>query len=335
MSKRRLLITSVAVLALLGAACGGDNNGAKTTTSRAQQPKFAAGTTMARLQAAGRIKVGTKYDQPGFGLRNPTTGKVEGFDVEIAKRVAEHIFGAGGGDKVEFTEAVSKNREPYIQNGTVDLVVATYTINDARKQVVDFAGPYFVAKQDIMVKKSDTSINSVADLNGKKVCTVSGSTSEKNLRAKAPTASVTLFDTYSKCAEALTDGRVVAVTTDNTILAGLVQASNDTFKLLERPFSDEPYGIGLKKGDEAFRSFLNDTLEKIFKNGDWAKAFGATLGKLGLKAPQPPALDRYAASATATSTAAGGTSATTDSGGTASTTPASTSTTVASSTTAS
>ncbi len=300
MKLRRTLVVVVALLAVLGAACGNNDNKSKNTATTVKAPRFAAGTTMAKLQAQGKMTVGTKFDQPGFGLRNPTTGKVEGFDVEIAKLIAEHIFGAGGGDKIAFIEAASKNREPYIQNGTVDIVAATYTINDARKQVVDFAGPYFVAKQDIMVKKDDDTIKSVSDLNGKKVCTAQGSTSEKNIRAKAPNASVTLFDVYSKCGEALTDGRVQAVSTDNTILSGLVQASNGAFKLVGQPFSDEPYGIGLKKGDDAFRKFLNDTLEKIFKNGAWAKAFTATLGKLGLSTPTPPTVDRYTATASAT-----------------------------------
>jgi glutamate transport system substrate-binding protein len=314
MKTRRVLIALVAVLAVFAAACGDDKKSESSTATTASAPKFAADSTMAKLQAKGKIVVGTKFDQPGFGLRNPTTGKVEGFDVEIAKLIANRIFGAGGGDKVEFVEAVSKNREPYIQNGTVDIVAATYTINDTRKTIVDFAGPYFVAKQDIMVKRDDTSIKGVSDLAGKKVCTVSGSTSEKNLKAKAPTASVTLFDTYSKCAEALTDGRVVAVTTDNTILAGLVQSANGTFKLVDNPFSDEPYGIGLKKGDEAFRTFLNDSLDVIFKNGGWATAFAATLGKLGLPTPSTPSIDRYNSAAipaaTSTSSAGGATSTT-------------------------
>jgi glutamate transport system substrate-binding protein len=312
MRKRRLLVaTIVAVaLALVATACG--KSGKKSTTATtAAAPKFAAGTTMAALQSKGKIVVGTKFDQPGFGLKNPTTGQVEGFDVEIAKLVAVAIFGGNTrsvASKVEFVEAVSKNREPFIQNGNVDVVVATYTINDTRKQVVDFAGPYFVAKQDIMVKKDDNSIKSVTDLNGKKVCTVKGSTSEKNVRAKAPTADVTLFDTYSQCAEALTDGRVVAETTDNTILAGLVQSSNGAFKLVGAPFSDEPYGIGLKKGDQAFRDFLNNRLQTIYRNGQWATAFRDTLGKLGLATPQAPTLDRYTAAGTATT--AGSTSTT-------------------------
>ncbi|MDQ3642921.1 MAG: transporter substrate-binding domain-containing protein, partial [Actinomycetota bacterium] len=177
--------------------------------------------------------------------------------------------------------------------------------------------PYFVAEQDIMVKTDNTEIESVDDLNDQKVCTVKGSTSEKNLKAKAPESEVTLFDTYSQCAEALTDGRVTAVTTDNTILAGLVQASGDTFKLLKAPFSEEPYGIGLKKGDDAFRGFLNDRLEAIYASGEWARAYEKTLGAIGLGPTTPPRVDRY--------TAAGGQTATTVAGG--STTTTSTSTT--------
>ena len=331
MSRRRWwIIALLSVLALLGAACGSDDDGGavdddEDTTTTTAKPSFAAGTTMAALQAKGKIVVGTKFDQPGFGLKNPTTGEVEGFDVEVAKLIAQAVFGGDVDDvksKVEFTEAVSKNREPYIQNGTVDIVVATYTINDARKQVVDFAGPYFVAEQDIMVKADDTSIKSVTDLNGKKVCTVKGSTSEKNLRAKAPTADVLLFDTYSLCAEALGDGRVVAVTTDNTILQGLVKAAGSAYKLIEAPFSEEPYGIGLKKGDDAFREFLNDTLEKIFENEEWEKAFDRTLGSagLGLKVPDPPEVDRYTSAGAAGTTSTTGTG--TGSGGTTSTSSA-------------
>jgi glutamate transport system substrate-binding protein len=297
-------------LGLVAAACGG-GGGNKTTTAGA--PTFAAGTTMAALQAKGKITVGTKFDQPGFGQKNPTTGQVEGFDVEIAKLMAVGIFGGtlqSVTSKINFVEAVSAVRETVIENGSVDLVVATYTINDTRKQRVGFAGPYYLAHQDIMVKKDDTSIKGVGDLNGKKVCTVAGSTSEKNLRAKASTSDVTLLPTYSQCAEELSNGRVVAVTTDAPILAGLVQRSAGAFKLVNAPFTDEPYGIGLKKGDQAFRSFLNDRLATIEKNGQWTTAYKDTLGKLGLPIPQPPPIDRYP-----------------ESGGTAATTAASTTTT--------
>ena len=291
--RRWQVLALVTGLTLVVAACGDDNKesgSGSSTTQASTQATFPAGSTMARIQSAGTIKVGVKYDQPGFGLKNPTSNVIEGFDVEIAKLIVEPI---GKDVKIEYVESVSQNREPFLQDGTVDMVVATYTINDTRKQVVDFAGPYFVAKQDIMVKSDDTAINDVTDLNGKNVCTVSGSTSEKNLVAKAPQAVVTLFRTYSECAQALTDGRVVAVTTDNTILAGLIEASGGTFKLVEAPFSDEPYGIGVKKDDEAFRTFINDRLEEIFDNGDWAKAFESTLGQIGLKTPEPPTIDRY------------------------------------------
>lgn len=304
MHRRWKLIAAVAALAVLGAACGTDNNNTvenKDSTSTTK-PAFAAGSTMARIQAAGKIKVGVKFDQPGFGLKNPTSGQVEGFDVEIAKLIVEAI---GEDVEIEFVESVSKNREPFLQDGTVDMVVATYTINDTRKQVIDFAGPYFVARQDIMVKSNDTTIKSVTDLNGKKVCTAKGSTSEKNVRAKAPSADVVLFDTYSQCAEALTDDRVVAVTTDNTILAGLISASSGAFKLVESPFSDEPYGIGIKKDDDAFRGFINDRLEEIFAGGEWAEAFESTLGELGLKTPEVPKLDRYTETPPAPTTTTG------------------------------
>jgi glutamate transport system substrate-binding protein len=332
MSKRRWgALVFLLVFALFGAACGSDDEPAletgqdttETTARPTGPPKFDAGTTMATLQQKGKIVVGTKFDQPGFGLKNPTTGKVEGFDVEVAKLIAVGIFGGTVADvesKIEFVEAVSKNREPFIQDAKVDIVVATYTINDTRKQVVDFAGPYFVAEQDMMVKKEDTTIKTVTDLNGKKVCTAKGSTSEKNVRAKAPQADVVLFDTYSQCAEALTDGRVVAVTTDNTILAGLVQSSTGAFKLVKAPFSEEPYGIGLKKGDQPFRDFINDRLEEIYESGEWAKAFEATLGKIGIDTTEPPEVERY------TSTAAGSTGSTSTTAATGTTTTGGTTT---------
>lgn len=287
----RLLAVAMGLM-LLTAACGDDKKSDTGTdeSSTTTAVTFDAGTTMARIADAGTINVGVKYDQPGFGLKNPTTGEVEGFDVEIAKAIVAAI---GPDVKITWVETVSKNRETFIQDGTIDLAIATYTINDARKQVIDFAGPYFVARQDIMVKADETSITSVDDLNGKDVCTVKGSTSATNVAAKAPQAKVTLLDTYSQCAEAMGDGRVVAVTTDNTILAGLVDASGGAYKLVEAPFSDEPYGIGVKKDDDAFRDFINDQLERMFDDGTWTKAFESTLGKIGLKTPEPPEVDRY------------------------------------------
>ena len=307
--KHRWFLAAVIALSLTAAACGDSDEsttdttdttaGDDTTTTQAvkEAPTFPAGSAMEALQKKGKLVVGTKIDQPGFGLKNPTSGEVEGFDVEIAKLVAVGIFGGTVEDvasKIEFKEAVSKTREGLITSGEVDYIVATYTINDERKKLVGFAGPYFVAQQDIMTKADDTTINGVTDLDGKKVCSVKGSTSEKNVRAKAPKADLLLFDTYSQCAEALTDGRVVAVTTDNTILAGLVNASSGAFKLVKAPFSDEPYGIGVKKESNDLRNFINDRLEEIEASGEWASAFEDTLGAIGLDTPEPPKVDRYA-----------------------------------------
>jgi glutamate transport system substrate-binding protein len=190
---------------------------------------------------------------------------------------------------------VSANRESFIQNGDVDIVVATYTINDARKQLIDFAGPYYVAGQDIMVATGNPlGIEGPDDLAGKRVCSVEGSTPAQNIRDNYPEAQLTLFDVYSKCADALRNGQVDAVTTDNVILTGLVQGGQGAFELVGNPFTEEPYGIGLTKGDDEFRAFINDTLEQAFQDGSWAAAWDRTAGAItGEPAPQPPTIDRY------------------------------------------
>jgi glutamate transport system substrate-binding protein len=258
----------------------------------AEDVSFDAGTTMAELNEAGKITIGTKYDQPGFGLLNPD-GVPEGFDVEIAKIVAGELGIAA--EDITWTETVSANREPFIQNGQVDIVVATYTINDTRKQVVDFAGPYYEAGQDIMVAKGNPeSIAGPDDLAGKTVCSVEGSTPAQNIRDNYPEANLVTYDVYSKCADDLANGNVQAVTTDNVILTGLVAGNPEGFELVGNPFTEEPYGIGLPKGDDEFRSFINDVLEETFEDGRWAEAWDRTAGAItGEEAPEPPAVDRY------------------------------------------
>jgi glutamate transport system substrate-binding protein len=293
---RWLAALAICAAVLAGAACGGDDDdGGGSREPAAEAPAFPAGTTMARIQERGRLIVGTKFDQPLFGLKNPTNDEIEGFDVEIAELIAEGIFGEGAAEgKVRFVETPSKVRETVIRQGRVDIVVATYTINDERKQQVDFAGPYYVAGQDIMVRADEEGIASVEDLNGRRVCSAQGSTSIENIREQAPEADLSItFDLYSLCAEALRDGRVDAVSTDNGILAGLVQASEGELKLVEAPFTEEPYGIGLRKGDDAFRAFLNDRLEEIVESGEWERAFEATVGQVISEVPEPPPVDRY------------------------------------------
>ena len=284
------LAGTVLVLALAAAACGGDDEGGDGGQVN-EGASFAEGTTMARLQQEGAVTIGTKFDQPLFGLKN-LEGKPEGFDVEIGKLIAGELGVAE--DKITWVESVSANREPFIQQDKVDFVVATYTINDERKQVVDFAGPYYEAGQDIMVAKGNPeAIAGPDDLAGKKVCSVTGSTPAENIRENYPEADLTEFDVYSKCAEALKNGQVQAVTTDNVILLGLISQDQEAFELVGKPFTKEPYGIGLKKGDTEFRNFINDTLQKIEQDGRWLAAWDATAGKVAPAKPTPPAIDRY------------------------------------------
>ena len=265
---------------------------AENTAEVQEDVEFEAGTTMAELNEAGAMTVGTKFDQPGFGLLNPS-GDPEGFDVEIAKIIAAEL--GIEAENIEFVETVSANREPFIQNGQVDFVVATYTINDTRKQVVDFAGPYYEAGQDIMVAKGNPeAIEGPEDLAGKTVCSVEGSTPAEKIRTEYPEAQLITYDVYSKCADDLKNGNVQAVTTDNVILTGLVAGSPDAFELVGNPFTKEPYGVGLTKGDDDFRTFINDVLEQSFEDGSWAEAWDRTAGAIsGQEAPEPPTVDRY------------------------------------------
>ena len=265
---------------------------ASAAPSVATGAEFAAGTTMAELSEAGTIRVGTKFDQPGFGLLNPE-GVPEGFDASVAAIIASKLGIEASG--IEWVETVSANRESAITEDRVDMVIATYTINDKRKQLIDFAGPYYEAGQDIMVAKGNPlAITGPDALAGKNVCSVEGSTPAENIRTKYPEAKLTLFDVYSTCADALTNGQVDAVTTDNVILTGLVAGNPDGFELVGEPFTEEPYGIGITKGDDEFRDFINDTLEESFEDGSWAAAWDATAGDIsGTEAPEAPSVDRY------------------------------------------
>jgi len=275
--------------ALVLAGCSGGGSAPESSDAPvATETNFEAGTTMAKLHDAGTITVGTKFDQPLFGLKG-LDGKPEGFDVEIAKIIAGEL--GISEDKIEWKEAVSANREPFIEKGEVDIVVATYTINDKRKQVISFAGPYYLAGQDMLVLQGNPdSIKSIDDLAGKKVCSVTGSTSAQNLKDRG--VEVIETDTYSNCLTPLRQGQVVAVSTDNVILAGLADQNPGEFEVVDNPFTEEPYGIGLAKDDAEFRGFINDTLEAAFKDGRWASAWEKTAGKV-LSTPTPPTIDRY------------------------------------------
>lgn len=285
-----LALLSAAALTL-GACSGSTPEPAATPAGNGSSTPVAAfpeGSTMARLAAAGSITIGTKFDQPLFGLVGPD-GVPEGFDIEIAKIIAGKL--GISPEKITWKETVSANRESFISSGAVDIVVATYTINDKRKEVVSFAGPYYVAGQSILTLASNTDIQGPDDLAGKKVCTVSGSTPEASLIANFPDTTVIPFDTYSACLDPLRNGQVDAVSTDNVILAGFA-ADNADLEVRGEPFTKEPYGIGLKKDDTDFRSWINDTLEASFADGTWTAAWEKTAGTV-LPTPEPPTVDRY------------------------------------------
>ena len=287
--KKSLMISAIALTGVFAlSAC--TDSGAPTAeeTAPAETVEFEAGTTMAKLNEAGEITIGTKFDQPLFGQVD-ASGDPQGFDVEIGKLIASKLGIPASG--INWTETVSANREPFIQSGEVDMVVATYTINDKRKEVISFAGPYYNAGQDILVLAGNPDdIGGPDDLAGKPVCTVAGSTSEANI--KEYTDQVTSLGGYAECLPLLSSGQVVAVTTDNVILAGLAANSAGEFEVVGKPFTEEPYGIGVKLEDTEFRMFINDVLEEAFEDGSWAAAWEKTAGA-ELPLPEPPTVDRY------------------------------------------
>ena len=305
--KLGLGIAGIALLALT--ACGGpagttssgdpEESGAGAETSAdnpyglevVENPELPEGSTMAALAEAGSITIGTKFDQPLFGLVGPD-GRPEGFDVAIGALVASQLgipF-----DDIQFEETVSANRETFIQNGTVDIVVATYTINDARKEVVSFAGPYYVAGQALMVAAGNPEgIEGPEDVEGQPVCSVEGSTPAARIVDEYG-AELVATDTYSNCLDPLRNGQVVAVTTDNVILSGFVDQNPGEFELVDdgATFTEEPYGIGLALDDTEFREWINDVLEASYEDGTWASLWEQTAGAV-LPTPEPPAVDRY------------------------------------------
>ncbi len=252
------IAAAVLALSLTATACGGGSSSGKDD---------------------GKITIGIKFDQPGLGLKTPDG--YSGFDVDVATYVAKEL----GYDKkdIVWKQAPSAERENLIRNGDVKFIAATYTINDERKQKVSFAGPYLLAHQDLLLQAGNKDITDKTDLNKStmKLCSVKGSTSAQNVKKKfAPNANLQEYGGYSECLTGLENGTVDALTTDDSILAGFA-AQDDLqgkFRLAGLNLSDEPYGIGLKKGDTKLQKKINDALEKMVKDGSWKKfadkAFG-------------------------------------------------------------
>jgi glutamate transport system substrate-binding protein len=249
------------------------------TTTACVNEDNAAGPAGA-ASSGGPVTVGIKFDQPGLGQQ--VGNDYEGFDVTVARYVAKKL----GYTDVTFKEAPSAQRETLLQSGQVKMIFATYSITDERKQKVSFGGPYFIAGQDLLVKNDNTDITGPEKLDGKKLCSVTGSTSAQKIKDQYSTGvQLQEFDTYSKCVQALNSGSIDAVTTDNVILAGFAAQSQyqGKLKVVGKPFSEERYGVGIAKGDTALCESINDAIQAMVDDGSWQKALDETVGASGFK----------------------------------------------------
>ncbi|HEX4813240.1 MAG TPA: glutamate ABC transporter substrate-binding protein [Nonomuraea sp.] len=285
--RRMGAVLSIMALAAGLTACGGESGGGDGGSQ-------SFSTVVDKIQGGGDVVVGTKWDQPNLGLK--VGNEPEGFDVDVAKAVLKEL--AGGKDvNITWKESASSNREPFLQNGTVDIVFATYSITEERKGKVTFGGPYVVAHQDVMVRKDDTSITSPQDLKGKRICKAAGSNSYKRITDPPPDGELDIDATtvdaanYSECVQKLNGSNLDAVTTDDLILAGFAKQAGGNFKVLGQGFTDEKYGIGLKKGDTKTCEAVNTAVKKLWDNGTMKqlldKWFGGIQGlQLSATAPQ-------------------------------------------------
>jgi glutamate transport system substrate-binding protein len=290
----RLKRTKAAVagigLALSLAACGdaGSDEGSDVEAEEVESGKFEEGSKMAELADAGEITVGVKFDQPGLGFKDAASDIPTGFDIEIAKMLVADLGIDPESDSVTWEETISDNREPYLQEGRVDLVLATYSITPERRQIVGQTGPYLITGQQILVKE-DSDVQGKEDLQGEEVCSAEGSTSIENVEkegmvpASAPD--------YSQCVEDVLNGSVEAMSTDGAILLGYAAQNPGELKVVGPEFSEERIGVGYPKEDTEMCEWINGVLQESYDDGSWAKAFEATLGKGGAETPEPPALD--------------------------------------------
>ncbi|MEU1104049.1 glutamate ABC transporter substrate-binding protein [Streptomyces tibetensis] len=272
MKLRKVTAASATVfaLALTATACGGDNSTGGGSGS-------GGGKT---------ITVGIKFDQPGLGQKTPQG--YAGFDVDVATYVAKKL--GYKADQIEWKEAKSADRETMLQRGDVDFIAATYSITPERQEKVDFAGPYLLAHQDVLVRADDNSIKSPADLNNKKLCSVTGSTSAQNVKEKlAPKADLQQYPTYSACLSGLQNKAIDALTTDDSILAGYAAQSQfkGKFKLGGLKMTNENYGIGVKKGSD-LKAKIDKALKEMVADKAWQEAVDKNLGPANYKNEPAP-----------------------------------------------
>ncbi|MFI7614052.1 glutamate ABC transporter substrate-binding protein [Nonomuraea terrae] len=254
-------------------------------------------TVVDKIKNTGTAVVGTKADQPGVGLRTGA-GEPQGFDVDVARYIVRQL--AGGDDvRITWRDSPSSSREALLQNGTVDLVVASYSITPARSARVTFAGPYVIARQDTMVRATDPSIRKTTDLRGKRICLAEGSNSYRRIVDPPPDGRLDLpavlvpAANYSDCVRKLAAGQLDAVSTDDLVLAGYAEQQPGKFRLLNDPISDESYGVGIKEGDVATCEAVNRAIARMWQDGTATSLLRKWFGGTGLKLPASPPRPRH------------------------------------------
>ena len=272
---RRMLTAAVALTALATVTgCGsGEIN---------QDPAVVPGAS-----PGGTLRIGISFDQPGLGVKDGDT--YTGFDVDTATYVAKSL--GVEPDKITWIEADPGNRESLLTSGAVDLVLSTYSITDERKQKVDFAGPYFEAHQDLLVRRNEEEITGPETLDNRVLCSVAGTTSAALVKEKFKgTIDLREYAKFSDCVAALDRSEVDAVTTDDVILAGFAAEPKyrGKLKVVGKGFSDELYGVGIKKGDAAMVEKVNTALKAYIDDGSWKASLNQTVRPSGYKIPKPP-----------------------------------------------
>jgi ABC-type amino acid transport/signal transduction systems, periplasmic component/domain len=287
----RLAAVAIAAVTAAGmTACS--SAGAATTPSSTPKQTFAAGSTMAKIQARGKLIVGVKDDFPLFGMKNPVSGKLEGMDIQLADLLAADLTGSA--DNIEYVVVSSADREAFLQQHKVDAVIATYPPNPERLKAVDFAGPYLMSPVSVMVRKGDTSISKPSDMNGKNICVTAGSGAVAMVPQNASSAKLTTLGTITECMQALEESRVDGVATTNSILLGLISQNPGKFAiapgdlLKDGKKASDNDSIGLPKGDKAFHDYLDSFLKKVESDGQWKKIYDSTVGTVSHDSPTPP-----------------------------------------------
>jgi aspartate/glutamate/glutamine transport system substrate-binding protein len=278
-----LMFALLIALAACASPTGPESTG---NTSQSGAMPAPSGSLLRKVQDRGKLVIGVKYDIPTFGYLDPRSNQLQGFDVDLGKAIAREVLGSES--KADFTQARSADRIPFLNSGQVDLVLSTMTANEERAREIDFTETYYIAGQSLLVNR-DSPVTGIRDLAGKTVCSVSGSTSEKNLREKAPQAQVILFGTYSECVQNLDTRRADAVTTDDIILLGFVKDSPDRYKVVGGQFTIEPYAGGVAKNNTEFLAAVNAAIRAIKMSGEWKRIYEKNLP--GVAVPEPPPAD--------------------------------------------